>query len=299
MLDITGLIDDSANVCVFNTTTVSASFVAFSEWTKPLGSKIVYIFGMSAGGGGGGGDSGASNTNRGGGGAGGSGCIGRITLYAGMIPDTLYIQVGAGGAGGAAETAGTDGGKTVVSVRPQSSSSSFILNLPGGNNGGGSTSPSGGSGAVLVSVPSPASLVLSSLGVYVGTNGLAGGAGGSSGAVGSSKTALASSVIMGGAGGGSADALPLDYAGGNCTGAGVLPTVFGGAAGGFNGGDGVFSRKQFCSTGGSGGGSYDLGTGGRGGNGGYGSGGGGGGGGLTGGAGGNGGDGIVVIISIS
>jgi hypothetical protein len=66
---------------------------------------------------------------------------------------------------------------------------------------------------------------------------------------------------------------------------------------GGNGNPGYNRIKPLLFTGGSGGGSSDLGNGGVGGMGGYGCGGGGGGGGIVGGGGGRGGDGIVIIIS--
>ena len=92
--------------------------------------------------------------------------------------------------------------------------------------------------------------------------------------------------------------------GGNITGAGFIPTISGGAVGGFNGTAGfnqfnpssiLSSSSPLFFTGGAGGGSNARGTGGDGGNGAFGCGGGGGGAGLTGGRGGRGGDGLVII----
>ena len=98
-------------------------------------------------------------------------------------------------------------------------------------------------------------------------------------------------ICCGGAGGGGYNR--RGSAGGARTGAGLVPTVAGGAAGADNGDPGYSRMTPWLFTGGSGGGADDNGTGGIGGNGAYGSGGAGGGAGTTGGAGGRGGDGLL------
>lgn len=123
-------------------------------------------------------------------------------------------------------------------------------------------------------------------------------------------------MISGGAGGGGTPTANTNFTGGNITGAGLIPTLSGGAAGGGAGQSGIFwgaaggivsadllmasaafsGHGPFAMTGGSGGGTNGAaGTGGAGGDGAFGCGGAGGGGGVTGGAGGRGGSGLVLI----
>ncbi len=147
------------------------------------------------------------------------------------------------------------------------------------------------------------SSILSYMGIFSSVTGSSGGAGGAvAGAIGASVTALTGVPVCGGAGGGGTTA--ADFAGGNITGAGLINTIPGGAAGSNPGNQGTQlggfynprGNPLIC-TGGSGGGSSNAGVGGRGGDGAIGCGGGGGGAGTTGGTGGSGGSGLVMIIS--
>ena len=71
-------------------------------WNKPGNISTVHIFCQGAGGGGAGGQTGIAGTNRSGGGGGGGGSTTRVMVPAVALPNTLWITVGSGGAGGAA-----------------------------------------------------------------------------------------------------------------------------------------------------------------------------------------------------
>jgi hypothetical protein len=271
--------------------------MAFQIWQKPRSCNFVYI--TVIGGGGGGGSSSNVSGNGGGGGGGGSSSITHILIPSTLLPDTLYIQVGLGGAGGTAGGDGSSGGQSYVSIRPSISFIDTIIRTsdapPLGGNGGTTFTQTSGN--------------LSSLGIWKSIGGDAGGAGGFA-SNGSTKTALANSPLCGGGGGAGKSA--SNFAGGSILAGGVLGRVAGGSGGGGNGGKGLITitpnlltysstEFPFATTGGSGGGSNTT-IGGGGGNGGAGEIGSGGGGsgaidGGTGRVGGKGGDGIVIITS--
>lgn len=276
----------------------------FQIWYKPRGAKMVHFTLIGGGAGGGGGKTGAAGTARGGGGGGGSGGMNRFSIAADLLPDILYIQVGLGGPGAAADGTGTSGGISYVCFAPSISSNSNILHkscnaastggspgtaAAGGNGGAGGTSVNYGFGA-------PWASLVQGTGV-AGQTGANGGA--HTGANGSNITwATAGLIITGGSGGGGTPTGNTDFSGGAINGSGlILPTLAGGASAAGRGNDGLFTRRPyFMSCGGSGGGTAGAaGTAGAGGDGGPGSGGGGGGGGVTGGAGGRGGDGLIII----
>ncbi len=285
----------------------------WQTWTKPRGAKFVQIFTVG-GGGGGGGARGASTGNRFGGGGGASGQITNVICPAQMLPDQLYVRVGAGGAGGNGGTNangsnGTAGQASYVAVGPTASfvSQSLISIASGGNGGGGGSSTVGGTAGTSSPASSSANATFMSIGVFTSHPTAVGAAGSALGTVsGSSQTALISGSLTGGAGGGAASS-----GGGrvNLAPHTLLSEVNGSSAITANnttnspGESGYGLLMPFCGTGGAGGGGNNATTGsigGRGGNGWYGCGGGGGGAaGTTGGAGGRGGDGLVIITTIS
>lgn len=271
---------------------------AWHTWTKPRNAKIVNFLLLGGGGAGAGGGSGSSGTTRSGGAGGGSSAIARGTFPASLLPDTLYIQVGKGGtAGSAGNGNGGAGSLSYVCVQPNTLATSIILASGAATAGGGTGSATGG---IAGTVFSQTAGILS----YLGTISLVAGQAGVAGGTNVAGTSISLTLpISAGAGGGSANT--TSYVGGDITGAGIIPTISGGATGGTNpGGFGYMSmrpsellssRVPMFFTGGSGGGSFNTGVGGPGGEGAFGSGGGGGGGGTTGGIGGKGGDGIVII----
>lgn len=276
-------------------------FTSSGEYQIPLGTTHLQIICVGAGGGGGGGRTAAAGNVRGGGGGGGAGAITPRTYPRYMLPDSLIIYCGIGGAGGGAGVAGSNGQGTYVDMPVTGmytlSPNTRILTASGGTGGGLGSATAGAGGNGGVSQASVAQWVTGSLGLgtsFVGSNGTAGGTGGASAGVAITFGTI-SSVVMGGTGGGGCDAANSPSAGGALTGAGPMP-AFAGAAASTNGFHSYFSLSPLLIGPGMGGGGSAT-TAGSGGNGVYGCGGGGGGGGVTGGSGGRGGDGFVIITA--
>ncbi len=96
--------------------TGSGAASTFFTWHKPDGCTLLYIICVGGGGGGGTGSlngisGGSSTTTAAGGGGGGAGAICKLIIPAFMLPDTLFIQPGIGGAGAAGVT-GTSSSNT-------------------------------------------------------------------------------------------------------------------------------------------------------------------------------------------
>jgi hypothetical protein len=291
------------------------------KWVKPSGASMCYMVVITGGGGGGGGRTRTSTNPGGGGGGGASGNIAKYLVPAIFIPDVLWVLVGSGGAGGAANGNGTIGLATDISYSAGISAISAIPNIilsSAGNNmaaataGGTAAAGAGGTlGAVINAGNIGAAAANSIFSVLAGGAGTAGGV--QTGAVGVDVTAVWNTVALsGGAGGAGVNTVNTGFAGGNIVLQSALDFadgtmtpasnyIAGGVAGSStaagDGNAGVQLWKPFYMTGGSGGGSSDGGIGGNGGNGGIGCGGGGGGAGTTGGRGGNGGNGFAIIIS--
>lgn len=280
---------------------------AWQTWQKPRGAKFIQIFAIGGGGGGGGGGASTGATTRSGGGGGGSAAYCRGFYPAFLLPDLLYIQVGAGGAGGNSNGPGSQGTVSHVSVAPSIAVSPGILssgntNGGSGGNAGASGNATGGTGGLIAVVPGNA-ILGGALGLGIiavaGVNGQTGLTTAGNG----SAAFTSNNLAMGGASGGFKNGTAGTFGnGGTNTGAtvGVIANVNGGLQSG-SAESGYASLSPFCSMSGAGGGGTAAvgGTGGNGGNGGYGSGGGGGGAGVTaGGRGGRGGDGLVIITTI-
>jgi hypothetical protein len=303
MLDIFNIPGQQDNVKIF----YASDTVTWQTWTKPR-KKCNFIWMMCMGGGaggGGGGKSGTTTNSAGNGGA--SGAITTALFPANLLPDTLFIWVGKGGAGGllsstlANGSLGVTGGKSLVAVRPVTSSiysspgSSELICSSGRNEGtAGWTDQlkgepgNGDSGVVLPK--------LITLGMWNSVNGrsraigdvtpLTGGTITCPGADAGDTTISTTTLRIG------QSILPVNL-GYNV----IIPRINGGAVEGAKGGDGVWSWNPMYGTGGAGGSSISN-LAGAGGKGAYGcGGGGGGGGGTTGGNGGNGGDGLVIIAT--
>jgi hypothetical protein len=280
--------------------------VTWETWDKPFGCTTAFIICIGGGGGGGGGISSSAATNRlsGGGGASSAITVAQVPFY--VIPDTMYVRVGLGGAGVAYPTsAGVAGGLSYVSFYPSTSMADCLVtnSLTAAAGGGSNGYNNGGSApAALVNSASgnPLYLSLCNWTSYAGT------AGGPGGLVTGGTTTFCPSTFLNGGGGASGSSNTVGYASPNITPPDTLPgffkTILGGLGGftsgnGTNGGNGYFNLKPFLSLSGAGGGSSNNGIGGNGGFGMIGSGGGGGAAGATGGTGGNGGNGLVMIIS--
>lgn len=261
-------------------------------------------------GGGAGAGSGENNANpalvKNGSGGGGSSSYTVAVFPAQLLPDTMYIYVGLGGSGGTANAtmAGQEGELSYVSITPNSKLATDVVCISGTATAKGSLGATqlGGVGGT-VATPTVANFL--KLSTYYTVAGLQGGSGGITTTAGVSITALTSSVVTPGAGGGGSDATN-GADGGTCWGRGGLPTAIGGDGNlnwGSGGTHGTFVLQPFCAQSGSGGGGRGntTGSGGDGGNGSFGCGGGGGGGGSTaqggGGKGGDGGNGLIIITS--
>ena len=260
----------------------------WQTWTKPRNAKFIEIFCL--GGGAGGAAAPLGGTGRNGGTSGGGAGIVRGIIPAFLLPDTLYILVGKGGAGGASNAAaGNSGGISYIGVQPSTSEQTLICKSS-------TTVPSNSTTGPAISVISLSAF--GNLGLFTAIAGI--GAIGGGGGAGGSQTALATSLVTGGAAGGAKSSVAF-FSGGNINAASVILTtqVNGGVTDGENGADGYGTLIPFCGTGGAGGGG-SLGAGGNGGNGFYGCGGGGSGAGSSmKKGGGNGGDGLVIITVIT
>jgi len=291
------------------------STINFQQWIKPRGTSMSFFFLIGGGGGGGGGHQKPSTTNGGGGGGGGSGGITKLLIPSFFLPNSLYIQVGVGGLGGGASTAGGAGTTSHVLFSPLAyADANSLISSESGPAGGGGAGLVGAAGAGGSAAGAPSTPVRSLLGGFTGITGQAGGTGGAvTGNNGTSITAWSIRPISSGAGGASPSvgALPADFQGGsiasvsnfnfpkmNFTTADSVADGGGVFNPGLNGDAGInFIDGPFLQSGGAGGGSAALSTAGNGGKGGIGCGGGGGGAGTTGGRGGNGGNGLVAIFS--
>jgi hypothetical protein len=312
MLENSFYTNNNVDKQVFN-----ASGSTWQTWSKPEGRSMAYIVCIGGAGGGGGGF--YTNTSPSGGGAGGASSsitIAQVPFYS--IPDTLYIQVGLGGAGGLGSTtagvagqAGGSGGRSFVSCYPTTDMFNCLvtnsLSVANGGPGGTATLVFGGtaSGLSVSATNNPRYLSLCNWASYAGQRGGDGLAPGTGGSI----TIAGSLCITAGAGGGGFSSGQLGSGGAQNsldTLASFLPAMPQTPFGGGNGRNGYSFLKPFVSSGGAGGatpGSYTPGgQGGDGGNAGnIGSGGGGGAGsngvGNRGGNGGRGGNGLVMIIS--
>lgn len=264
----------------------------YQTWSKPPGISFISIITI----GGGGGGSGAAIWQDGvqvrGGGGGGAAAMTPIFLPAYLVPDILYINVGLGGAGGAASTtttanAGLNGGATYVGYYPVQSAG-YTLCVANGGNGGTAAGIGGSAPSVVTSTSMP----LSQIGLRnYQTNG-----GGSSGGVPTANSITGGWRHTGGSGGGGKAAASTFGLGGSVQAAGEYGVrVIAAPAAGTDGAK-VEDLVKFISAGGAGPNSQNIISGSNGGWGGFGSGGGGGAVGAgRGGAGGNGGDGLVII----
>jgi hypothetical protein len=263
----------------------------FQTWLKPPGINFVHIITIGAGGGGSSAAIWQTGVARTGGGGGGSGGMTSAFLPAYLIPDTVYINVGIGGAGGASTNtitanAGVAGTATYAGYYPVQTAG-YILCVAAGGVGGTAGGIGGAAGAALTTT----SLPISQIGIRTYIAGQAGTSGGNAGA----GATTATYRITGGGGGSGNNAANAVGSGSSVSMAGeyfsaILPSPAG------TNGVKVEDLIRFISAGGPGASSSTTISGSNGGWGGFGSGGGGGsvGPGL-GGAGGNGGDGLVII----
>ena len=309
MIDVFNL----TNTIIQNQVFYTKGVTDWQVWNKPNNCRFIFIMCIGGGGGGGAGQNGAGSTSRQGGGGGGSASVSVAFYPSYVIPDTLFLQVGAGGIGGRGgitPLSGADGNISYVSVESNSTAINILLQSDTASAGGGvvggagGTAGTGGTAWLGTGVISDCSFANS----VAGQSGTTGGVAGTPTAI-----TIGGVITTGGAGGGGYSAGV--NTGGSITGSSFIPTITGGGGNinlnGVDGSGGYCSlnpsllgsiRQPIFFTGGAGGGTSNNFTGGAGGNASFGSGGGGGVGSTTGGvgangsgAGGKGGDGLIII----
>lgn len=300
--------DRLADVQVFYANSAAAN-IGWAKWKKRPGTSMVSVLCIAGGGGGGAGVIGANSLAAGGGG-GASGVQTYVECMGYMLPDTLFISVGVGGA------AATAGLVSRVAIAPDAVANNCLVTSPGGGAGGNAAGATAGAAGVGGSAQTIATMLLAGAGVFQSIGGQNGIIGGTTVAAAALPYPTSGLRVTGGTGGGGLPAAAaVGTAGGAITAVGALPGQLA-AAGPATatvpatlGSNGYAILGQFGYWQGGTGGSSTHGTalttglvGGGGGSGGIGSGGGGGGGALTGSTagsngGGRGGDGIVIIAS--
>ena len=299
MLDLSHIPNSQQDIKIFYSNGVTN---AWQTWNKPRKCNYVWIMCVGGGGGGAGGATTVGGVVASSGG--GSGAISRTLYNAQQLPDTLYVQVGLGGAGGNPNSNGSAGNRSWVSLQPAVVSPNLVQGSGAAAAGGGFTAGTAVGGESAIVQTTANFLTLSN---FIGTGGLGNAL--QTNVQPTNITPFSSQIItQGGNGGGANAGFTIIGSGSSIISSSITPTIQGGAiatlsgSNGGNGADGITLYKPFFSTGGAGGGAAVSGSGGNGGNGGIGSGGGAGGAGnsalgYTGGRGGRGGDGLVIIIS--
>ena len=305
MLDLALLAfsDSTANVQAFSLPD------QWTTWLRPKRASMIQILCYGGGGGGGGGFTGIAGATRGGGGGGGCSGNTRMVLPAVLLPDRLYVFIGAGGQG--KESGGgtaSSGALSCVSVAPSTDPTNVVVisGTAGPTGGGTGTGAANGNAGLAGTAATLPLMVYAGLGVHTGSSYQDGYNAGSGGAeTGGNGTTVAIGVAQQtliGSGSGGAGIATTNFNGGGVTPIAnsylseQRPTASTGTPSAAPGGSGaVRVAKPFYTFGGMGGAASNSFAGGQGGNGMFGSGAGGGAGGTTGGRGGDGGNGLVVI----
>lgn len=300
------------NTFVFYANASGSASGSFQAWNVPEHAVFLHFTVIGGGGGGGSGYfSGGTAVTQIGGGGGAPGGMVAVSIPAILLPKTLYLQVGYGGKGGAAQTItgngldGQSGSLSYICLYPEINAGSVLIQSSNTAPGGGLGNSTAGSAITIADTTN-----LKWLGIVGNTVAqTAATAGGISTTAATSITYAG--LLTGGSGGGGIRNTSIAGNGGGITMNSItsfatitiLPGSGNTTIGGDStiGSDGYFSWKPFISTGGSGGGGQGGTTitlaGKPGGKGAYGSGGGGGGAGryISSGAGGDGGDGLIII----
>jgi hypothetical protein len=300
------------NTYIFYANASSSISGSFQAWNVPEYAAFLHftVIGGGAGGGSGFFSSGSAQTQTGGGG-GASGGIVTVSIPTILLPKTLYLQVGYGGKGGAAQTIsgsgldGQSGSLSYICLCPEINAGSVLIQSSNTAPGGGLGNSTVGSAITIADTTN-----LKWLGIVGNTVAqTAGTAGGNSS---NTVTPITyAGLLTGGGGGGGIRNTGIAGTGGSIAmtsiGDFITTTIAGGTGNNPASGDstagsvGYFSWKPFIATGGAGGGGQGGTTitfaGKSGGKGAYGCGGGGGGAGryISSGAGGDGGDGLIII----
>lgn len=205
----------------------TAAGEVWQVWQKPRGKKMIDILLLGKGGNGGTGVVGANNSAAGGGG-GGSGGQTRLTMPLHLLPDVLYLSL----AGQSATTTLA----SYISIAPKltagagaPTANDTLMIANGGGNGGNASGATAGAAGAAGAVATAATMPLGwqYAGALAGQAGIIGGTAVAGAALTLPTTGL---LVTGGTGGGGLPAAAsVGAAGGNITGAGVFPTIAGGA----------------------------------------------------------------------
>jgi hypothetical protein len=208
--------------------TTGTTLLQWQTWKKPRGINWVYMIGV--GGAGGGGTGRNTATTSGGGGGGGTGGQSTLLIPAQFVPDTLYIQAGAGGLGGTTTgSTGNNGVPTYVCIEPSTTLTTNMTVLLAQNGGaGGAGGAAGGTAGLAGSAAVIGQMPLAARGVYTLLVGQAGTAGGTVTPVAGTNLSPPTTGLMvtGGAGGGGASAAAGAVGGSILTLGGMLGTDF-------------------------------------------------------------------------
>jgi hypothetical protein len=301
-----------------NTFIYNCNSGSFQTWNKPAGVSMVHFVVIGGGGGGGSGYYSSSITTlaKSGGSGGAPGGLVCGSIPAILLPNTLYLQVGAGGAGGTAVNSpnpsvgnsGSSGGISYVCLYPEINSGSILLQssqtVAGGGVGGQLASTTGLSTNPTIANSNDLKWIALTGNTVSQT---AGGAGVSNN---NAPASIAYAGLLTGGAGGAGHSINGNNGGvgGNITfsslsawktltvASGIAGTAAGVVPGNGNVGYSILNPLIFCGGSGGGGAAAANRVGGEGGGGGIGCGGGGGGfGTLISGAGGSGGEGIIII----
>lgn len=117
------------------------------DWVKPQGASFVWFTLIGAGGGG------SSNNSTNGGSGGGSGAVTNFMGPAFLMPDTLRVSVGLGGAGSnqGSSSAATNGGTTTVLYQQRDGTGYTLLTATGGTGASGNGAAGGAGGTASTS----------------------------------------------------------------------------------------------------------------------------------------------------
>ena len=234
MLDFRHILDQpNANIQLFvggknpgAGTSSAAPYTHWETWIKPRGVRWIYMMAVGSGGAGGAGTFTIASASPAGGG-GGSGGMTTCLYPAFFVPDTLFIDVGAGGQS-ANTSAQTGGSGTNTDIRAEigiSGTSQAHISFcfaNGGTGGGGSTTATvGGIGGTGASTSGIGNSICMGRGIYSSYAGQTGSAGGTNGTFGVNlvypTTGLCVTAGTGGGGGGNVGA----YGGGGFIGPGA------------------------------------------------------------------------------
>ena len=198
----------------------------WQTWRKPRGARWIHLLGV---GGGGGGGAGINTTTTSGSGAGGSsGGQTSVMIPAMFVPDTLYIQAGAGGAGATTSGGlGTAGIITYVCIAPYTTiaPAGTLLLATGGTAGTvAATLDTGGGAPAAVAAATIAGMCLAGRGFFILLAGQAGAIGSAQGNPSVSITPPTTGLMVTGGAGGGGSFAGAGTAGGNIN---VIPNMLG------------------------------------------------------------------------